>query len=147
MKLKVVRKHFEPTYTIGKLYIDDVYFCDTLEDTVRKLPKICPTKPCQCKEKIYGETAIPVGTYDMILSMSNRFKKVLPLIKNVTHFEGIRIHAGNTDESTHGCLLVGYNTVKGKLTDSAKTMDKLMGILQLQNQSNYEIEYINERVS
>ena len=107
MKIKVKRIAFKDTYTIGKFYIDDVYFCDTLEDKVRP-----------DGVKVYGETAIPHGTYKVIMSMSNRFKKELPLIVDVPMFEGIRIHGGNTEADTHGCILVGKNTDIGKLTQS-----------------------------
>lgn len=92
-------------YTIGKLYIDGVYFCDTLEDPVRD-------------EKIYGETAIPVGRYRVIMNMSNRFKKIMPLLLNVPKFEGIRIHSGTNKDHTNGCILTGKNTIKGRLTNS-----------------------------
>lgn len=120
MKLKLERIYKAPTYTIGKLYIDGKIFCDTLEDVVRPQG-----------EKVYGETAIPAGTYKVILNVSNRFKVLMPLLLNVPNFEGIRIHAGNTDKDTHGCLLVGKNTVKGKVTDSKKTFAELMSVLKL----------------
>jgi len=119
MKLTLERIYKADTYTIGKLFIDGVLFCDTLEDVVR------PTT-----EKVWGKTAIPNGTYKVILNMSNRFKCLMPLLLNVPSFDGIRIHAGNTAEDTHGCLLVGKNTIKGKVTDSRKTFSDLMAILQ-----------------
>jgi hypothetical protein len=119
MKLKLERIYKAPAYTIGKLFIDDVLFCDVLEDVVRK-----------DGEKVYGQTAIPTGKYKVILTLSNRFKKVLPLLLNVPNFEGIRIHAGNTAEDTHGCLLVGKNTEKGMITNSANTIFRLMSILR-----------------
>ena len=120
MKLKVVRIYKAPTYTIGKLYIDGVYFCDTLEDKVR-----------EDGVKVFGETAIPHGTYDVILNYSSRFKQIMPLLLNVPMFDGIRIHSGNTDKDTHGCLLVGKNTVKGKITESKVTYNELFSVLKL----------------
>jgi len=120
MKLKVERIYKAPTYTIGKLYIDGQLFCDTLEDAVRP-----------DGVKVYGKTAIGKGIYKVILNVSNRFKILMPLLLNVPNFEGIRIHAGNTDKDTHGCLLVGKNTVKGKVTDSKKTFAELMSVLKL----------------
>jgi len=119
MKLFLERIYKADTYTIGKLSIDGEFFCHVLEDVVR--PKGI---------KVYGETAIPKGTYQVKLTMSNRFKKVLPLLQNVPMFEGIRIHAGNTNKDTHGCLLVGVNDSKGRVSNSAATMAKLMPILQ-----------------
>lgn len=118
MKLELIRHAFKPTYTIGELYIDGKYFCDTLEDVVRKGPKVM------------HETAIPAGTYEVILNMSPRFKKVLPRLLNVPEFDGILIHAGNTSKDTSGCILVGQNKEVGKVINSQATMAKLMPILQ-----------------
>lgn len=120
MKLKLERIYKAPTYTIGKLYIDGVYFSDTLEDVVRA-----------DGVKVYGETAIPSGTYKVILNVSNRFKVLMPLLLNVPMFEGIRIHSGNTASDSSGCILVGKNTVKGKVKDSKKTFAELMSVLKL----------------
>ena len=113
MKLEVIRHAFKPTYTIGKLYIDGKYFCDTLEDVVRKGPK-----------------AIPAGTYEVILNVSPRFGKVLPRLLNVPGFDGILIHAGNTSKDTSGCILVGQNKEVGKVINSQATMKRLMEVLQ-----------------
>ena len=119
MKLTLERIYKAPTYTIGKLRIDGKAFCDVLEDVVR--PPL---------EKVWGKTAIPTGTYKVILNQSNRFKCLMPLLLNVPGFDGIRIHAGNTAEDTHGCLLVGKNTEKGKVTNSKYTFSELMAIMQ-----------------
>jgi hypothetical protein len=75
--------------------------------------------------KVFGKTAIPYGTYEIVRTYSNKYKKILPLLMNVPHFEGIRIHSGNTAEDTDGCILPGFNTVKGKVTDSRNTFKKL----------------------
>lgn len=120
MKLKLKRIFFGEDYTIGKLYINDEYFCDVLEDKVRP-----------DGVKVFGQTAIPVGTYKVIMNMSTRFKKIMPLLLNVPNFEGIRIHSGNTDEDTHGCLLLGKNTVKGKVTDSKNTCARFYALLSI----------------
>ena len=119
MKLKLERIYKAQTYTIGKLSIDDKRFCDTLEDVVR-----------EDGVKIYGQTAIPEGKYKVIINQSNRFKCLMPLLVNVPMFDGIRIHSGNTSEDTHGCILVGKNTAKGMVTESKKTFNDLMTILQ-----------------
>ena len=127
------------TYTIGKLSIDGKPFCDVIEDVVRDKNKDGDLQDAG-EAKVYGQTAIPYGTYKVQLTMSNRFKKVLPLLLNVPEFEGIRIHAGNTAEDSHGCLLVGENKQKGKVINSAVTMEKLMAILK--TGKNIEIEII-----
>lgn len=119
MKLQLNTIAKRKTYTIGELFIDGMFFCDTLEDTVR-----------EDGIKIYGETAIPAGTYKGIINHSNRFKKDMPLLLNVPNFEGIRIHAGNTSEDTHGCILVGINDVTGRISQSTKTFMRLMDILE-----------------
>ncbi|MDR3244656.1 MAG: DUF5675 family protein [Elusimicrobiota bacterium] len=121
MKLLLKRVARKDTYTIGKLYIDDNYFCDTLEDTVRDL-----SNP---DNKVYGQTAIPAGNYQVRLTLSNRFKVVLPELLNVPLFEGIRIHAGNTTADTDGCILVGKNKEVGKVLDSKDTLKRLLDIM------------------
>ena len=131
MKLKLKRIFKGEKYTIGRLYIDDVFFCDVLEDKVRDLSK---------EEKVLGQTAIPEGTYKIIINYSNRFKRDLPLLLNVPQFEGIRIHPGNTEVDTHGCLLVGINSQKGKVTQSRITFDKLFA--KIKNEKDLEIEII-----
>lgn len=98
-------------YTIGKLYIDDVYFCDTIEDKVRDLSK---------EEKVYGETAIPEGTYKVVVNYSPKLKRRLPLLLNVPHFTGIRIHKGVSEKSSAGCIIIGENKVKGRVVNSEK---------------------------
>lgn len=115
MKLQLIRTYKGEKYTIGKLYIGGVFFSDVLEDAVRDV-------------KIKGITAIPSGTYTIILTMSNRFKKILPLLLSVPNYEGVRIHSGNDETDTEGCLLVGQNKEKGKVLNSRVTMDKLMDI-------------------
>ena len=109
MKLTIKRIAKKPTYTIGKLYIDGKYYCDTLEDPVRDLTK---------EAKIAGNTAIPAGTYRVSVTYSPKFGRDLPLIENVPHFTGIRIHRGNTPADTAGCILVGENKAVGKVLNS-----------------------------
>lgn len=96
MDIKLRRFEFGTNYTIGKLYVDDVYFCFTLEDKVRP-----------DGEKIDGQTAIPYGTYTVTIDMSTRFGRLMPHVLNVPGFDGIRIHTGNTDADTEGCILLG----------------------------------------
>ena len=128
MRLTLIRKYKLPTYTIGKLYIDEEYFCDTLEDKDRGLTDDMTVSEIS-KTKIKKETAIPTGTYKVTITYSNRFKKNMPLINDVKGFEGIRIHSGNTDKDTEGCLLVGMNLERGKVLKSQETFRKLYKML------------------
>jgi hypothetical protein len=105
MKLELKRIAFKDAYTIGKLYANDEFVCDTLEDTVREV-------------KVKGKTAIPSGIYDIIVTFSNRFQRSMPLLLDVPNFVGVRIHSGNSSDDTEGCILCGKNTVKGGLTSS-----------------------------
>lgn len=116
MKLLLKRTFESATYTIGKLSIDGVYFCDTLEDTNRDLNKNGIFDGAE--EKIASETCVPYGTYEVIVNVSPRFKRELPRLLNVPSFEGVLIHKGNTAKDTAGCILVGKNTVEGKVTNS-----------------------------
>lgn len=135
MELKVKRKAFEKDYTIGKLYIDGVAFCDTLEDTDRGLTQDMPLEEIKNK-KIYGKTAIPKGTYDIDMNtISPKFKDrswakpyggKLPRLLNVPGYEGILIHPLNTAAESLGCIGVGKNSIKGMITDSTRTFHTLM---------------------
>lgn len=128
MKLTLKRIALRPTYTIGKLYIDDVYFCDTLEDTVRDINK--SGKFDNGEQKIKGKTAIPYGTYEIKWTYSPRFKKYTPQLMNVPSFEGIRVHAGNTSADTEGCLILGKNKQVGKVLNSRATINKFYPIIK-----------------
>lgn len=143
MKLTLKRKFLSGKYTVGDLFIDGKFFCNTIEDKVRELPVACPYTPkgqsCKCKGKIYAETAIPAGTYKVTMEHSPRFKRKLPLLHNVPHFIGILIHSGNDESASAGCLIVGNNTVKGKVTESRVTSDKLNAILSKETQITIEI--------
>lgn len=128
MKLTLKRIALRPTYTIGKLYIDDAYFCDTLEDTVRDTNK--SGKFDNGEQKIKGKTAIPYGTYEIKWTYSPRFKKYTPQLMNVPSFEGIRVHAGNTSDDTEGCLILGENKQVGKVLNSRATINKFYPIIK-----------------
>jgi hypothetical protein len=116
MLLEVKRLYKKDTYTIGVLMVDGEKFSDTLEDKVRDL---------KSEKKVYGETAIPAGKYKVVMSMSSKFKRVMPYLENVPQFTGIMIHPGNTIKDTLGCILVGENKKKGQLVNSRKYSDEL----------------------
>lgn len=124
MKLELKRIALREAYTIGKLYIDGIYFSDTLEDVVRDLNKDGDLNDAG-ENKVMHETAIPYGTYKVIMNMSNRFKRIMPLLLDVKNFKGIRIHSGNKATHSSGCILVGKNTIKGQVTNS-KHYEKLL---------------------
>lgn len=109
MNIELNRIARKLSYTIGRLFVDGKYFCDTLEDRCRDLDK---------EKKVMNETAIPEGTYEVIVNVSARFKRKLPLLLDVPHFSGIRIHRGNTNKDTSGCILVGENKQLGRVINS-----------------------------
>jgi hypothetical protein len=121
MELTLNRIFLGSSATIGELLVNDKHLCDTLEDRVR--PE---------GEKVYGKTAIPEGTYEVKLTHSPRFKKILPEILNVPNFSGIRIHTGNSSKDTEGCILVGtWDGEKEDWVGSSKiAFDKLMTLLE-----------------
>lgn len=118
MELFLERKYLKSNYTIGNLYINGKYFCNTLEDKNRDTNK--NGKFDNGEFKVYGDTCIPYGEYKVVLTYSPKFKRELPLIMDVPNFEGVRIHRGNTINDTLGCILVGENKEKGKVINSTK---------------------------
>lgn len=124
MKIEIHRKYRKNGYTIGLLYVNGALICNTLEDTDRGLTSAMSAKEIAAV-KIKGKTAIPTGTYPVIMSHSPRFKKQMPLICGVKGFEGIRIHSGNSAEDTEGCILCGMNTEVGRITNSRYWTDKV----------------------
>lgn len=139
MDLKLKRIARRDTYTIGRLYIDGKYFCDTLEPTDRGLKQSLPATVNKAMKKA-GATAIPTGKYQVVLNVkSQRFSKkkqydfcggYLPRLLNVPAFEGVLIHIGNTAKDTEGCILVGRNTKVGKVLDSGVTFRALYAKLK-----------------
>ena len=116
-QVQIIRKYKKKDYTIGLLYIDGQFFCNTIEDTDRGLKQDMQIDQIK-KIKQYGVTAIPTGTYEVEITYSPKFKKNLPLIKNVKGFEGIRIHSGNTAKDSLGCILLGKNDKVGYVSNS-----------------------------
>lgn len=135
-KLRLERRIFTDDVTVGELYIDNEFYCYVLEDAIRDV-------------KIYGKTAIPKGTYKVVLTMSNRFKVILPLLEAVPGFEGIRIHAGNTNVDTDGCLLVGLGLQRDmnekldwRITQSRIALARVL--TKLRNDKDITIEVMNK---
>ena len=128
MKLELTRIALRDTYTIGKLYVDGVYFCDTLEDKVRDINKNGIFD--NGETKVQGRTAIPDGTDEVVWAYSPRFKRYTPRLLNVKSFAGVLIHAGNSHEDTDGCILLGQNKVTGKVINSKEFVNKLYPIIK-----------------
>ena len=108
MLIEIKRFEFKDTHTVGKMYIDGVYQCYTLEDVVRN------------GTKVVGKTAIPTGKYKVIIDSSQRFKQDMPHILDVPDFTGVRIHAGNTSADTDGCILLGTTWTGGDFIGNSK---------------------------
>ena len=140
MELTLKRKYLKDDYTIGHLFINDAYECDTIEDKVRDLNK---------EAKVYSKTAIPYGRYEVTLNVqspkySTRSSYLwcngfLPRLLNVKHFDGILIHCGNTAEDSAGCILVGQNRVKGRLINSMETLKALYAKMKIASEKGEKI--------
>lgn len=138
MEILVKRIAKKSKYTIGKMYIDGQYICDTLEDTDRGLNQNMSLKEINNK-KVYGETAIPTGTYKVDMNtVSPKFKSrtwakpyggKLPRLVSVPGYDGVLIHPGNKAEDTLGCILVGENKAIGQVLNSQITFKRVMSIL------------------
>ena len=150
MKLTLKRIAKKDTYTVGKLYIDGVYFCDTIEDKDRGLYQKQDIQELR-KIKVPSKTAIPTGIYKISLNIvSPKFsaKKIyqeickgkVPRLLNVPGYEGVLIHIGNTAEDSAGCILVGQNKVVGKVINSTETFRKLYNKIKGQNNLTIEIK-------
>lgn len=113
MKIEILRNQYTSKSTIGSMYVNGRWQCYTLEDAVRSGPKVP------------GQTAIPAGLYKLIVSFSNRFKRDLPLLVAVPNYEGVRIHTGNTDKNTEGCILVGKAKSANRVYNSVGAFNDL----------------------
>lgn len=149
MNILVKRIAKKNTYTIGKLYIDNVYYCDTIEDTDRGLTQKMSVAEI-AKKKIKHLTAIPSGTYSVTLkqrspkySQKPTFVKYcnayMPRLLNIPGYEGVLIHTGNTAEDSSGCIVVGYNKVVGKVINSMDAFKKIYPILKAASDKGEQI--------
>ena len=132
--IRIERRWKKERYTIGRLYVDGVLWFNTLEDTDRDLHSGMSVNAIR-EKKIYGETAIPRGQYEVQLSYSAAFARkawakkyngLVPEILRVKGFSGVRIHPGNTRDDTLGCVLVGHNTIVGHVMNSTQCYYRLM---------------------
>ncbi|WP_071146887.1 DUF5675 family protein [Bacteroides ihuae] len=137
MKLLLKRVARKPGYTIGKLFMDGEYFCDTLEDTDRLDEGMSLDEIKKLKQP--GQTAIPEGKYKVIVNVSPKFKRLLPRLQNVPGFEGVLIHRGNTAKDTAGCILVGQNKKVGMVLNSTYYEERLVELLKHDDNISIEI--------
>lgn len=130
MYLTLIRKYFNEHSTIGELFINNKFFCHVLEDQDRGLEFDMTIEELKAL-KVKSQTAIPTGCYEIQITYSPRFKQNMPLLLNVPAYEGIRIHVGNSDEDTDGCLLTGVKDwdIPDKVWTSKVTYSKLLKIL------------------
>jgi hypothetical protein len=138
MKIKVVRQVFTDKSTIGSLYVNDVFFCYTLEDKDRGLDQSQSVFTIQAK-KLFGITAIPYGNYPLIVNKSPKFGRLLPRLQGIKGFDGVLIHRGNSAEHSHGCILVGYKKGVDCIMESTKAEADLITILQKESTHTIEI--------
>ena len=117
MEIHIERRWKKPAYTIGVMSINGEILCETLEDTDRGLKKSMPLGEI-ARIKVKGQTAVPSGRYQVLLTYSPKFKKKMPLINAVPGYSGVRIHPGNDASATEGCVLVGENKAVGKVLNS-----------------------------
>jgi hypothetical protein len=141
MELKLQRRYRGEGYTIGSLYIDGAYFCDTLEDADRGLTQSMPPEEIR-RTKVTHETAIPTGVYNVIVNLSPAKRRMLPRLSDVPGFSGILIHRGNTKNDSSGCILVGENKVKGKVINSIPYEKRLVEILTEAQRKGEEIRMV-----
>jgi hypothetical protein len=123
MKLELKRIALKPNYTIGKLFINGTYYCDTIEDKVIDLNK--NGKFDDGLTKVMHQTAIPYGTFKVVVNHSPKFNRELPRLLDVPYFEGILIHNGSDQNSSSGCIIVGENKTVGKVINSTFYMNNL----------------------
>ena len=136
MEIKVVRKEFLPDRCLGELFINNKFFCHTLEDTDRGLKNTMSNKEID-DIKINGSTACPTGRYRVVLSYSIKLKRFLPLLLDVPRGRGVRIHKGSSPNYTSACVLVGFGVNKRKhtLTGIKQAEEELIKVLKVANLS------------
>lgn len=132
MILRIVGTDYYDNCIIGNFFINDFWLCYSLEDKLRK-------------KKIYGKTAIPNGEYKVVLDHSYKYNRVMPHILDVPNFKGVRIHKGNTEKDTEGCVLLGAHKGEGYIYNCSRVYNKLVEQMQEAIENGEEIKIILER--
>ena len=133
LTIEIYRKHCKAEYTIGALYIGGHWLCNTLE------PRCIDWTT---EKKVPGKTAIPEGCYNVEMGFSTRFNRLVPYLTDVPHFTGIMIHPGNSVQNTKGCILVGFNTMRGYLTQSKIVFEKIIEKIRYAERAGNGIEVV-----
>ena len=141
MKLKVIREIKTEVSTIGRLFVNDKFFCYTLEDKDRGLKQTDSLLFINTK-KIFGLTAIPSGNYELIVNLSPKFKRMLPRILNIKGFDGVLMHRGNTANDSLGCIILGYQKGDNAIFDSTKAENDLVNLLLLHKDEKHSLEIL-----
>lgn len=123
MHIQIIRHTFNGNNTIGRMLINGKFFAHTCEDEVRMLKS--------AEDKVNGKTAIPYGKYEVDVTFSNRFQKELPILAQVPFFEAVRIHGGNTEADTEGCILIGANTDEKKIWNCGGKVASLVAQIKI----------------
>jgi hypothetical protein len=141
MKLTLKRDVFSDKFTLGTLSVNGKHLGFTCEDTDRHIEddKDGDGNPIDKGEKIYGQTAIPKGTYPVTLSFSHRFQKIMPEVLNVPNFSGVRIHGGNRADNTLGCPLLGSTRLGDGVANCAGVNKRLIELIQLAEDHGEEV--------
>ena len=144
MRIRIDRAWCKDSYTISRVFINGVRFgdgkkwCSVLEDTDRGLTQSMSVEEIK-KLKVYGQTAIPRGIYEVQITYSPKFKRMLPILRDVKGFSGIRIHPGNTPSDSLGCLLPGVNDTVGRVSNSVYWFNLLFARIQEAEKSGEKI--------
>lgn len=149
MKIEMKRVFSNDRYTISHIYAYGVYVCDAIEDTDRGWNSGMSDAWIR-NNKVYAKSAIPVGIYEVTLnvvspkfSQKPYYKKFcggrLPRLLNVPGFDGILMHRGKDEKSSAGCIILGYNTIKGQVTNSQQAFEKFYKILEEENKKKEKI--------
>ena len=134
MEIRIDRAWKKRDYTISRVYVDGQrlgdgqHYCNALEDPDRGLTSEMSVDEV-LEKKVYGQTAIPTGRYLVTMSWSPKFKQMMPLVNAVKGFTGVRLHPGNSNKDTEGCILFGVNDKIGWISNSRYWTDRIIGMV------------------
>lgn len=138
MEIQVIRKFKKDTYCIGEMLVNGKHFCDTIEDCDRGLRQDMSLSQLK-KMKKYGITAIPSGTYNVVVYFWPKYRKKYPLLQNVPAYTGVLIHGLTNASQSLGCIGVGENKIKGGLINSEKYVRELTKMCEEAIQSGEQV--------